>query len=377
MSTVSVIVPCHGHGRHLAGCVESVLGQAGVDVRVLVIDDASRDDTAAIAAGLAAGDGRVESRRHEVDRGRVATYNEGLGWSTGDYTLLLPADGLLTPGALARSSRLMDDHPEVAMVYGRQVLFRPDEPPPSPREPGPNRGPRVIPGSELIESICAAGANPVAIPTVLVRTSTQGELGGYRAELPRAADLELWLRFASRASVGVVAADQALKRVHSRDMPPAFLATTLGDIRQRRSAFEAFFAARGDLVAGRARLERRAREGLASEAFWAGSLAFEAGDLPRSEGLIAFALETDPALRTRAEWSRYRWKRRMGPRVWNAVGPLLDRARRARRPRPPAGPARADAPPPAPGQPSRRPEVPAVPARGPSPRPIQPARTPG
>ncbi len=372
MSSISVIIPCYNYARYLEGCVESVLGQEGVDLRVLVIDDASRDDTAEVAASLVARDDRVQFLRHEVNLGHIATYNEGLEWAvaTGDYTLLLSADDLLTPGALQRSAGLMDDHPEVAMVYGRQISFRPEQRPPTPREIAPNHGRRVIPGSDLIESICSAGANPVETPTVLVRSSVQDELGGYREELPHTADMELWLRFASRASVGVIAADQAWKRMHSRNMQLEFLATTLGDIRQRRLAFETFFATRGDLVTGRARLERRACESLAREAFWAGSQAFEDGDLARCEELIGFALETDPGLRSRPEWSRYRWKRRMGARLWKSVSSLLERPRRLRILASEIG--LVDAPH-GPRQPSRQPAGPTLPARGLAAGPIQPA----
>ena len=329
MSSVSVVIPCYNYARYLEGCVESVLGQSGVDLRLLIVDDASLDDSDEVAAGLAARDGRVRCLRHEVNRGHIATYNEGLEWATGDYTLLLSADDLLTPGALARAAGLMDDHPEVAMVHGRQVVFHPGEPLPAPREVGPDRGMRVDPGLELIGSMCASGSNPVATPTVLVRTPVQKELGGYRADLPHTADMELWLRFASRGPVGFVDADQALKRMHPNNMQLQYLGPSLGDIRQRLAAFEAFFGARGGPVEGGVALRRRARESLALEAFWAASAAFEEGDSPRSGELIAFAMEADPDFRSRPEWARFRWKRLMGPRAWMALGPLLGRVRRS------------------------------------------------
>ena len=42
----------------------------------------------------------MEFRRHPVNRGHIATYNEGLEWASGDYLLVLSADDMLTPGAL-------------------------------------------------------------------------------------------------------------------------------------------------------------------------------------------------------------------------------------------------------------------------------------
>ena len=46
---VAVIVPSYNYGSILTGCVESVLAQEGVDVKVLIVDDCSPDETAVIA----------------------------------------------------------------------------------------------------------------------------------------------------------------------------------------------------------------------------------------------------------------------------------------------------------------------------------------
>src|SRR5438874_544607 len=129
MSRVDVIVPCYNYGRYLPGCVRSVLGQEGVNVRVLIIDDASPDGSGEAAEELARRDGRVEVRRHAVNQGHIATYNEGLDWAGGDYLLLLSADDLLAPGALGRAARALDAHPEVGLTYGRQVAFTSEAPP--------------------------------------------------------------------------------------------------------------------------------------------------------------------------------------------------------------------------------------------------------
>ena len=81
MARVDVIVPCYNYGRYLGGCVRSALDQGGVDVRVLVLDDASADDTEAVGRRLAERDRRVGYRRHPANRGHIATYHEGLDWA--------------------------------------------------------------------------------------------------------------------------------------------------------------------------------------------------------------------------------------------------------------------------------------------------------
>src|SRR5437879_1067139 len=107
MSIVEVIVPCYNYGRFLRTCVESVLGQGEVEVRVLIVDDASQDDSETIGRALAAEDRRVQYRRHAVNQGHIATYNEGIDWLSGDYILLLSADDMLTPGAFARATKVL------------------------------------------------------------------------------------------------------------------------------------------------------------------------------------------------------------------------------------------------------------------------------
>src|SRR5690349_8027236 len=128
MLKVDAFVPCYNYGRYLRQCVESITTQRDVDVLVLILADASTDDTPSVAKQLAAEDSRVEYLRHEKNIGHIATYNEGIERATNDYTLLLSADDMLTPGSLARAARLMDAHPNVGFVYGRTVRVRDDQP---------------------------------------------------------------------------------------------------------------------------------------------------------------------------------------------------------------------------------------------------------
>src|SRR5215831_3479097 len=120
MTSISVLIPCYKYGQFLEEAVASVLDdQAGVDVRVLIIDDASPDDSAEVARKIAARDSRVEVSVHATNKGNIATFNEGLlEWADGDYCILMSADDRLTPGALQRASDLLDAHPGVGFVYG-------------------------------------------------------------------------------------------------------------------------------------------------------------------------------------------------------------------------------------------------------------------
>jgi glycosyltransferase involved in cell wall biosynthesis len=322
MSRVDVIVPCYKYAHYLRQCVESVVNQSHGDLRVLIIDDCSPDHTEEVARELVAQDHRVAYRRHDVNRGHIATYNEGLEWGDGDYVLLVSADDLLTPGALGRAVNLLDDHPSVGFAHGGQIHFSTDRPV-VPARSRDDFSWEISQGPDFLERCCELGNNPVATPTVVIRTALLRRVGGYRADLPHTADMELWLRLAVHAPVVWLDADQAYKRVHENNMQHQYARATL-EIQQRQAAFEALFGRYGRLIDGCDRLRGIAWRSLASTAFWAASTAFDEGDVADCQQLLSLALTLDPGLPSQPRWTRLALKRGMGPRVWGVVRPLAD-----------------------------------------------------
>jgi glycosyltransferase involved in cell wall biosynthesis len=322
MSRIDVVIPCYNYAHYLRGCVESVLGQEGVELRVLILDDCSPDRTPEVAAELARADSRVEYRRHAVNKGHIDTYNEGLlEWASGDYVLLLSADDLLAPGALGRAARVLDAHPEVGLVHGRQRLFEGEPGPVTADETGGAFS--VVPGVEFIEGCCAAAHNPVSTPTAVVRTSLQHQVGGYRKSLPHTADMDMWLRYAARSAVARVEALQAFKRMHAGNMQHQYLTSALADLSERRDTFAVFFAEHGHLLEDGERLHAGAVRRLAEDAFWSGSQAFDDGDEAGCRRCLEFALALCPGLTATKAWARLRWKRRLGRRAWGLLRPWL------------------------------------------------------
>ena len=321
--TVSVVVPCYRYGRFLPDCVGSILDQEGVDVRVLVIDDASPDDSADVARSLADADPRVEVRVHEVNRGHIATYNEGLlEWADGDYSILISADDLLTPGSIKRATDVMEADPDVGFVYGHALKWVDSDPRPEPRTA--TTGTTIWSGAEWLRIVCGLGHSVVTAPEVVVRTSVQQRIGGYLPELPHTADLEMWMRFAVHGGVAYVkGADQALYRAHGTNMTVERV--PLIDLQQRKAAFDALFDAYGDDVADGRRLRRRADRRMAKEALWRACRAYERRSLDRTPvgELEAFAREGYPHARRLPEFWGLRWREKAGPDLCPYLQPLM------------------------------------------------------
>jgi hypothetical protein len=312
---VSVIVPCYGYADVLSGCIDSVLAQEGVDVRALIIDDHSPDHTPAVGQALAEGDARVEYRRHETNAGLIATANEGLEWADGDYVMLLSADDLLVPGALARATSVMEEQPKVGMVYGRPLLAPAGRPLPSPK--GRWRATKTWRGEDWIRLRCQTGHNCISSPEAVVRNSVQRKVGGYNPACFHTSDLEMWLRVAAVSDIAYVrGVPQAIYRIH----PGSMLRSQDGpmvDLRERRLAFDSFFLSAGSELPEAARLRERAMRALARQALWQASRAVDKGHVRGPEAtpydeLVEFALDVYPDTRQLREWRGLRVRRAIG-----------------------------------------------------------------
>jgi hypothetical protein len=294
MSSVSVVVPCYNYAHFLRECVESVLAQRGVDVRVLVLDDCSQDDTPRVGAALAAEDPRVEFRRHATNQRHIATYNEGLEWASGDYTVLLSADDLLTPGALARATRVMDAHPEVGFVYGANIRLVTGEPRRPPRTEAPAAPAELWDGRVWLDAICRRRALFIDSPEVVVRTAMYKRHGGYRPELPHTADVEMWLRLASHCDVGRVDADQAYYRVHGQNMHGQLAGSAVRSLEHWRAAFSSYFDHGGAALPGGEARRREAYASLAAQALRYAYAPTPGGPTAARDELAGFAARVAP-----------------------------------------------------------------------------------
>jgi hypothetical protein len=334
---IDVIVPCYNYGRFLDQCVSSVLRQASVDVRVLVIDDASPDNTAEVAEALARQNPRVTFIGHRKNIGHIKTYNEGIEWASADYMLLLSADDYLLPGALERATTLMDAYPKVGFTFGNVIELSDsgNETPKNIVDLTNDSSGRILEGREFIELI---GENPVATCSVVVRTELQKHLGGYRQELPHAGDMEMWLRFAAHGAVGFISSYQGVYRRHSASMSTAYyfisdgcIFNRLADLQQRKSAVDCFYERCNDVVPRCEHLRRGLYSRISESAVRHASAAFNEGQMGESKQLSDFAVAIYPQIKNSSAWLRLTCKRWMGAQTWGVVKPAAAAIRAMRR----------------------------------------------
>jgi GT2 family glycosyltransferase len=292
LAKIDVVVPCYNYGRFLKACVESVLTQSVSDVRVLIIDDASIDDSALVAQRLAAADPRISLRIHSKNQGHIKTYNEGIDWAESEYFLLLSADDLLLPGALQRAAKIMDENSDVVLAHGNCIVWNDKLPLPDRTERQSDKWER----QDLIKEICTLGDTVVYDATAIVRTSVQKKIGGYLESLPHCADLTMWLRFAVHGAVAYIPATQAVYRKHATAMTLSYCSTVFG-CQQRRQAFDMFFESYGWYRADFHTLREQAQKKVARLTFRDGVNHLRRGRIRAGLELLHLAIDQDPQLR--------------------------------------------------------------------------------
>jgi len=187
--SVSVIVPVWNRERWVREAIDSVLAQTFTDFEVIVVDDGSTDGTLdALAA--------IEDPRVRVVRGQhggvSAAMNRGLAEACGRYVARVDSDDVWLPEMLATQVRVLDERPEIGVVYARAQGMAADGTLTSdvwgipPRHPGDDF-------RSMVEGDFTCNITTVARRELLERA------GGFDETLRTSEDWDIWLRVARHA----------------------------------------------------------------------------------------------------------------------------------------------------------------------------------
>jgi len=202
---VSVVIVCYNQAQYLAEAIESVAAQSDPPMEVILVDDGSTDNTAAVAR-----DYSYVDYVWQTNRGLAAARNTGLRVASSEYVLFLDADDLLRPNAIRASVECFERHPDVGFVFGAfQNIF-------SDRSIAPTDPPSTIDHDHYLHLL---EGNFIGMHgTVLYRRSILSAAGGFRETLPACEDYELYLRIARRWPVGRHSEVVAEYRQHDTNM---------------------------------------------------------------------------------------------------------------------------------------------------------------
>ncbi|MDQ3380883.1 MAG: glycosyltransferase family 2 protein [Actinomycetota bacterium] len=188
---VSVVIPTRDRWRMLEACgLRSALSQTRVEVEVIVVDDGSRDETAAELDRLR--DSRVHVLRHDMSKGRAAARNAGIAAARGDWLAFLDDDDLWSPVKLRRQ---LDRAAETDVLVCTGVLEI-DE--------SLNPLQMRVPGPTTRDALLGWNTIPAGSSTVMARADDVRAVGGLDERLTYVEDWDLWIRLAARGGLAVV-----------------------------------------------------------------------------------------------------------------------------------------------------------------------------
>jgi GT2 family glycosyltransferase len=202
---VSILVPSYNGEKFLREALDSLLAQTYTHIEILLLDDASTDGTAAVAAEYA---GRITYVRQPQNMGIYDNVNVGIAMARGELIATYHADDIYLPTIVEEQVKYLNAHPEVGAVfcsdifvdavgreYGRMVL------------PPPVRGGRPLDYAAVQNTLLTYKNIFLVCPTAMVRASVHRDVGPYRQDRYRnTADLEMWLRIARAYPIAVLEA---------------------------------------------------------------------------------------------------------------------------------------------------------------------------
>jgi glycosyltransferase involved in cell wall biosynthesis len=178
---VTIVIPCYKGARFIGEAIESCLRQSYHKIEVIVVDDASPDDCAAIAEQYAQRDSRVRVIRRPENGGVSRAFNSGFEAANGQYFTRLAQDDVFHEKAIEAMVRHLERNGRVGLTYCDTQSID---------ENGRARGrPRVLP----VASNVLKWRNLVGL-CVMWRRTVWKAVGGFDPVFDTAEDHEYWLR---------------------------------------------------------------------------------------------------------------------------------------------------------------------------------------
>lgn len=200
---VSILVPSFNGAKFLREALDSILAQSYPRIEVLLLDDASTDDTEAIAASYA---GRISYVRQPSNLGQFGNVNVGISLARGEFIAVYHADDFYLPTIVQEEVAYLQRHPEVGAVFCADIFVDANG-----REYGRMRLPAEVSGERpldfaVILNALLSNKNRFLVgPSAMVRREAYHRAGAYDLVLYGiAADLEMWLRIAKNSPLAVL-----------------------------------------------------------------------------------------------------------------------------------------------------------------------------
>jgi len=191
LSTISAVVPVKNGARFIEPALASLLGQGPVVSQIIVVDDGSTDDTAAVVRAIA--DQRIRLVPNAGPPGVSGGRNTGAALVEEGWLYFLDGDDLVRPGALLALLQAAEAHPEAGVVFGD--YRRIDEAGRPVGRRSALKHLRAKPSGEVLAA--ALLGNFMVVGAQIIRREVFRAAGGFDASIRYGEDWNAWCRIAA------------------------------------------------------------------------------------------------------------------------------------------------------------------------------------
>jgi glycosyltransferase involved in cell wall biosynthesis len=183
--TISVVLPCHNAGPWIEEALESVRAQTRRPLEVIVVDDASGDDSIERARRFPEVRVLVAPR----NAGAGAARNTGLAAASGELIAWLDADDIWEPNHLETVAALLEHHPAAALAFSLNRAFGVRD----------NVWGKALPAGRPVDAFWESWRQTIAqMSTIVMRREAAAGIGGFEPTIRWVEDFEFLLRLARR-----------------------------------------------------------------------------------------------------------------------------------------------------------------------------------
>jgi glycosyltransferase involved in cell wall biosynthesis len=209
---VTVAIPTYNRSNLLGGALASALAQDYPDLQVLVVDNASTDDTEAVVRSFA--HPRVSYVRNDSNLGCTGNLNRALELNSSCYLNILMDDDVLLPGFIAESVTLLEEHTDVAFSFTAAKYVDLERAPLGIRR-APDMPAGVVDGLDYLELHVGARQCWIEPSTVVMRCAAAAAVGAFDSPHSKHSDdLNLWFRLASHSRIAFIPEELVEVRMH-------------------------------------------------------------------------------------------------------------------------------------------------------------------
>jgi glycosyltransferase involved in cell wall biosynthesis len=211
MPSVSICIPTYNHAKFLKDALCSAVAQTYLDLDILVLDNASQDDTESVVAEFASKDSRIRYIRHPTNIGIIGNLDACIEHAQGKYIKILCADDRLEPECVSAMAAILEKHSTVSLVGCARTITDVHLLPLRVAKVRGNH--ECVPGQEMIAE-CFYLGNRIGEPTAVMFRRSEA-MRGFCGNYPHLVDMEMWFHLLSKGDFYALPEALCITRSHA------------------------------------------------------------------------------------------------------------------------------------------------------------------